>query len=188
MKIRSPLLSLVSLAGTALVVACEPAPVAETPRPEVSVSGHYDVKGVTVAAGSTAKRRISGSVVLVQDGGRYTASFDLKTTYPSEGVDVDADVIGTGEGTIEGDTLSGRAQTQLVIAAVPGIDTGFAFIPRTVTTRLVSTSVARLEPNGSISIEIENVPAPGQTYAPTHTRLAGRRVGEAGRPNVAALE
>ena len=46
---------------------------------------------------------------------------------------MDTDVIGTGDGTVDGRSLRGRAETQLVIASVPGVDTAFAFVPRTVT-------------------------------------------------------
>jgi hypothetical protein len=59
---------------------------------------------------------------------------------------------------------------------VPGVDTGFAFIPRQVGPRLVSTWVARLETDGTLLIELTNQGAMGETYSPTKTTLRGKRV------------
>ena len=85
-------------------------------------------------------------------------------------------MIGTGEGRIEGRKLIGTAKTQIVMSTVPGINPGFAFVPRIVGPRLVSANVGRLEADGSIEIQIENAPAPGETYVPTRTTLRGKRV------------
>lgn len=184
MKIRPLLLS---FALVLLATACQPGepPVTSTAPP--IISGRYDVKGVTATRGSPEKRKISGAIILVQEGSRYRATFELKTTFPTHGADTAADVIGVGEGEIEAGTLTGRAQTQLVVATVPGMDTGFAYIPRSISTRIISSSVARIENDGSILIDIENQPAEGESYTPTHTRLAGHRVLDE-RPDVAARE
>jgi hypothetical protein len=180
-----------SIATGSLAMACGPA---EAPPPGTLAakfppvsSGRYDVRGITTVRGSTDKRKLAGTVILVQQGDRYTATFELKTKYPSDGVPTDADVIGVGEGTIEGAKLQGSAKTQLVISTVPGVDTGFAFVPRQVTARIVSDSIATLKPDGSISIQLDNRPAEGQQYVPTRTRLTGRR-SEAHDPAVAKLE
>jgi hypothetical protein len=61
------------------------------------------------------------------------------------------------------------------MAAVPGVDTKFAFVPRIVGPRLVSTTVGQLAPDGTLKIEIDNEPAEGQDYAPTRTTLRGTR-------------
>jgi hypothetical protein len=100
-------------------------------------------------------------------------------------------VIGKGSGTIEGRTLRGSAETQLVISTIPGIDPGFAYIPRTTTTRLVSESLTTLTADGSVLILIENSAAPGEFYAPTRTTLQGTWTGAApiaggGAPDAAA--
>ena len=87
-----------------------------------------------------------------------------------------AQVIGKGEGTIEDRTLRGIAQTQLVMATVPGVDPGFAFIRPQVSTRLISTTLATIAADGNLSIAIENQPAEGEDYAPTRTTLRGSRV------------
>ena len=160
-------------------------------QPEtVAVAGMYEVKGTTVEIGGANKRQISGTIILAEEGSSYTATFNLNTEFPTPDGPVPADVIGKGEGIIAGDTLEGSAQTQIVISSVPGIDTQFAFIPRFVGPRIQSQSVAQLNPDGTISVEIRNQPGEGQEYTPTLTTLRGVRVSSAGLgrsvPHVAA--
>jgi len=184
--------------GAALLVfsACErgsPPPAAEeaaTVEP-VPIEGLYKVAGTTVDTSSGRKRDISGTVVLADHGDSYAASFHLETIWEGRDGMLPADVIGHGSGTIEGRMLRGSAETQLVISTIPGIDPGFAYIPRTTTTRLVSKSVTSIADDGSVLILIENSPAAGEIYAPTRTTLQGNRIGAAplegaGSPDVAA--
>ncbi len=165
------------------LVACgaespPPADVAAAIDP-VPISGLYDVKGITRAVNGPGEgRRISGTVTLREDAGRYTATFKLDTTFPGAEEPVQADVIGSGEGTVDGRTLRGTTKTQLVISTVPGVDTEFAFIPRMVGARIVSTSVTVIEPDGTVVIELENRPEEGDEYVPTKTLLTGHRVAD----------
>jgi hypothetical protein len=147
------------------------------PKP---ISGLYEVSGVTrPLEGLGEERRITGTVILKQDGAFYTATFKLDTTFPGVEDPVQADVIGNGEGTIDRRTLTGTTNTQLVVSTVPGVDTDFAYVPRIVGARLVSTAVTVIQPDGSLVIELENQPAEGEEdYLPTRTRLTGRRVGD----------
>jgi hypothetical protein len=153
--------------------------VAGTPTsgPPAELAGLWKVEGATVEKDNEASRRsISGTVVLSQQGDRYTSTFTMKTMLPTpEGASVDTDVIGKGEGEIQGHTLLGTAHTQLVMATVPGVDTGFAFVPRQVSTRIVSSVKGEVLRDGTLALEIESVPEPGQVYRPTRTRLTGRR-------------
>jgi hypothetical protein len=153
---------------------------AAAPQEAVPISGRYDVKGGTVDLEGGHRREIAGQVVLTETGGAYTATFHLNTTYPGAEEALPAEVIGSGEGTVEGRTLRGTAETQLVMATVPGVDPGFAYVPRMVSTRIQSTTLASVADDGTVSIEIENRPAPGEDYAPTKTTLKGRRVAAAG--------
>ena len=164
-----------------LVLGCggQDADVAEEIE-AVPIPGRYEVRGSTVAIESGHKRDISGLIILSEEGGSYTATFDLATTYPGEEAALPAQVIGKGEGTIEGRTLRGSAQTQLVMATVPGVDPGFAFIRPQVSTRLISTTLATIAANGNLSIEIENQPEENEDYAPTRTTLRGSRVSASG--------
>jgi hypothetical protein len=187
MTVRRVLRSLGDLGAAGLfVAACGgqelAAPAGEQAVPEpLPIAGRYEVSGSTVDAHTGYRRDISGSVILAEEGARYSATFDLTTTYPDPAAEkpLAADVIGKGEGAIEGRTLRGEAKTQLVVATVPDVDPGFAFIPRSVSTRIVSSTLATIAADGSVSIEIENRPGPGESYSPTRTTLRGMRVAAA---------
>ena len=174
----------VQLASTALFsIACGSAPENSAPEgaeTSVPISGMYNVEGVTTETASGHQRKLSGTIILAEEGTRYTATFNLATTYPGDEESLPAEVIGRGEGTIEGRTLKGTSHTQLVVATVPGVDPGFAFIPRRVSTRIVSTSVTKIGPDGSVEIELSNAPEGDEDYSPTRTVLTGKRVSAAG--------
>lgn len=159
----------------AIAIADEPVTGAK-----VSFSGHYHVKGTTTEKASHATRALAGTVVLVQQGDHYTATFDLETKFPTVDGPVNAQVIGKGEGKVDGRTATGSAETQLVLAEVPNVDPGFAFLQPTAGPRLVSKAVAKLKADGTLTIEIDNEAAPGEKYAATHTTLTGQRMHEAG--------
>jgi hypothetical protein len=162
-------------------------PARSAPDP-VPISGIYDVRGVTTPVGGGEERRISGTVILKQTGDSYSASFKLDTTFPGADEPLQADVIGSGQGTVSGRTLTGSTKTQLIVSTIPGIDTEFAFIPRIVGARVVSASLTEISADGQVFIELQNHPAEGEDYQPTRTRLTGRRVAESAssRPDVAA--
>jgi hypothetical protein len=140
--------------------------------------GTWRVKGVTTDLRSGDAREIAGIIVLDQKGGGYTGSSELETKYPAEGGAMDAHVIGTAEGALEGETLQGKAKNQLVMGTVPGLDAEFAFAPRMVGPRLESDFKARFRQDGTLLVEIENRPAEGETYSPTRTVLYGTKVEE----------
>jgi hypothetical protein len=140
--------------------------------------GSYRVRGLTTDVKHGDTRRIEGIVVLTESEGVYSTSSELETKYPSAGGPVDAQVIGTGSGERSGDALNGITQTQLVMSTVPGVDTGFAWVPRTVGPRLVSTWKAHFRRDGTLVVEIQNQPAEGVEYSPTSTTLYGTRIEE----------
>jgi hypothetical protein len=144
---------------------------------EVVIPGMYRVQGATVDKATGEKRDIGGMVILAVDGDAYTATFHLTTTFPGTGPDpVAAEVIGKGEGKVDGRTLTGVARTQLVVATVPGVDPNFAFIPRHVSTRLISDSVTTIARNGSVTIQTDSRGEEGEDYSPTRTTLRGSRI------------
>ena len=60
---------------------------------------------------------------------------------------------------------------------------GFAYIPRSVTTRITSSSRVEITPEGEVVMTIENKGAEVDNeyiYVPSKTRMTGRRIGEAG--------
>ncbi len=160
---------------------CSPETDSDAGRAPADFSGLYDVVGSSEEVGSGESRRLSGTVVLRQEGDRYTATFELDTQFPYGDTRVAATVIGHGAGSVNGRELIGEAVTQVVISTVPGVDPGFAFVPRMVTTRVVSVSKTVIEDDGSVRIELENRAADGASYRSTRTRLKGIRVALLGR-------
>jgi hypothetical protein len=178
------LLSAISALSLGCGAAEQEVPAGE-PIQAVPISGRYEVRGVTVAVESGHKREIAGTIILAVEGDRYTSTFNLTTTYPGAEEALPAEVIGKGTGTVEGRTLKGEAHTQLVMATVPGVDPGFAFIPRMVSTRIRSATEATVAADGSVAIRIENRPERGVQYAPTRTTLRGSRISSGGFEAVA---
>jgi hypothetical protein len=161
-----------------LALACDSATDPATSDAEaLPIAGQYKVSGTTIEAATGSKREITGTVILAEDGDRYTATFHLTTVFEGAAGGMPAEVIGQGSGSIDGRELRGTAETQLVMSTVPGIDPAFAFIPRITSTRIVSNSTTSIAADGSVMIEIENAPAEGEDYAPTRTKLRGIRIG-----------
>jgi hypothetical protein len=154
------------------------APEAEIASAADPFSGSYRVKGLTTDVTRGDTRRIEGIIVLTEKGGAYTTKADLETKYPSAGGPVDAQVIGTGVGERSGAELSGTSETQLVMSTVPGVDTGFAWVPRDVGPRLISTWKAHFRRDGTLVVDIRNQGAEGEDYPPTTTILYGTRIEE----------
>lgn len=143
----------------------------ETGEP-VALADRYEVTGVTIDDETGFHRQISGRIHMRQKGDTYTTRFELSTLYPGSHA-AGAKVVGQGEGTIEGRTLTGTAETQLFKSNVPGIDIDFGYMPREFAARLRSTSTATLLDDGSLRVEIENQAVEGSDYAPTRTILVG---------------
>jgi hypothetical protein len=164
---------LLSVVAPTAVVAEEPGRDALAPG---AASGHYHVSGETVDRATGARRVISGSITVHHRGDAYSASFDLRTVLPgAHDPPLEAQVVGTGNGKVAGRTLRGKADTQM-LTGLPGPDSRSVSSPRRLSARIRSRSVAEIAPDGSISIEIENEPARGDAYQPTHTVLKGERI------------
>ena len=171
-----------STALLALLFACgeSEAPRAARPTPPAEIqplAGSYDVAGTTVDKATGARRDVSGRVMLKVDGDRYRATFNLATTITQGGAPQKAELVGRGEGSVNGRSLAGTAETQLIIAAVPGVDAGFSMMPRTFTARIVNESTASFAPDGGVTIKINSEAAPGESnYVATHTTLRGHKL------------
>jgi hypothetical protein len=164
------------LAAAALFFSASLPVIAAEPSADDPFSGTYDVQGMTTDVKSGDTRRIEGHIVLTKKGDGWQAASELETDFPTHGGAVRTDVIGTGEGKRKGAGLEGQAHTQLVIGTVPGVDTDFAFVPRTVGPRIVSKWKAHLEKDGTLIVELTNAPEKGEEYPPTKTTLKGKRV------------
>ena len=74
---------------------------------ESSLSGLYEVAGLTTEMGSGAEREIAGTIIISQEGDRYASTFSLKTMFPTPSGALPTEVIGKGEGTIVGNDCLG---------------------------------------------------------------------------------
>jgi hypothetical protein len=171
--------------SAAAPIACgeaneSPAVSAQPPVEPQPLSGLYEVSGRTVDKATGSERNLSGTVIVAAEGESYTTTFNLNTTIMSQGDASRAELIGKGEGRIVGRTLEGNAETQLIVALVPGVDANFGMLPRHATARILNQSKATIADDGTVRIEIESEAAPGTEYAPTHTMLRGHRVGDTG--------
>lgn len=165
LRVAAPSLLLSSLSLPVPAAAADPTP---------PTSGVYEMTGVTVDRSTGLERPIQGTIVVKVAGDRYTTNFEFSTLYPGSEATA-ARVTGTGEGKVEGSRLVGEAHLQLTVAAAPGVDVGFAYIPRDVSPRVRSTSTASFFADGSVRAEIENVAEAGSDYSPTRTTMTGHR-------------
>jgi hypothetical protein len=159
--------------------ASETASVEAAP-PALPLTGTYQVTGTTVDRATGTERSVSGTIVVKAEGGAYTSTFSLNTTLHGGGEAQKAELIGHGQGAVEGRVLSGTAETQMIVALVPGVDAGFGMMPRVATARILNRSEASIDENGKVLIQIESEGAPGAEYTPTRTTLRGRRVADVG--------
>ncbi len=173
-------LALPLLLSLLLLPACGDSQVS-APPPDAgpaTIAGTYRVEGLTTVIGTDLSRELSGTVVLAQEGGTYTASFELETDYPGPDGALPAEVVGTGEGSVDGSTLVGTAQTQIVASRVPGLDPGFTLVPATFGVRILSTAMGTVKDDGRIEFQLENRGAEGEEYIPTRTTVTGARIAD----------
>ena len=142
------------------------------------IAGIYQVEGVTVQANRGRERKVSGTIALQAQGAGYTASIKLQTIYPTDTGDIPAQIEGTGSGRPVGDRLVGTAETKM-LAGAGVLLSGEGGAPEEELI-VVSSTVATIEEDGSLSIHIQNEPGPGQDYSPSITVLTGVRQGLAG--------
>lgn len=177
---------------TTTVLACGPAgesgrTTAQTaPDPYLEeVAGTYRVEGVTVQSNRGELRDVSGTITLKTEGSGYTAEIALTTLYPTDVAAIPAEIAGHASGRMVGSRLVGTAETHMR----PGAGVELSGQGGTPPEDLVvfSSSVATIDEDGRLTIQIQNEPEKGQAYAPSITVLAGLREGTAGVvPAVAA--
>jgi hypothetical protein len=129
----------------------------------------WAVEGETVETGREEhKRSISGTVILNQKGGLYSSTFTMSTMFPTpDGAALETDVIGEGEGTVEGSKITGEARTQLVVA---GVFCGLIRVCRTTSTHRLDCE-GGLQPDGPS----RSHPEQGRAGRTKVTRCASRK-------------
>ena len=182
---------LVTLLGlAAFAIACGdagPAPHVSAPPPTsidgAAVSGSYAVRGITVQALSGEQREIEGTLALDVEDVRYQVSFELATTAPDLPGEVPVRVAGSGRGFLVGDLLTGTTEEWMTLVPPEGgleeVVLEGVELPEKAGRKLVSTSRASFNEDGSFEILLENYPGAGEDYEPSMTVLTGQRL-EAG--------
>ena len=145
--------------------------------------GLYEVDGVTTVTATGDRRTILGKFVLSRlEDGAYATTFNFQTALPIPDGQRQVDITGSGDGRLEEGQLRGRAESQWLMAALPGLDPRFAFIPGKLGPRIVSSFVmapTRNPDQFNIEIRSEGIAGDaGQGYAPTTTVLRATRVGD----------
>ena len=153
-----------------------------TAREAEDLSGSYAVQGLTVQALSGRQREIHGSFELrVNEGGRYEVAFELDTTAPDLPGDVPVQVRGSGRGFAVAGTFTGTTEEWMTLEPPAG---GLAAadlsvpLPAAAGHKLVSISQASFDEDGVLHVLLQNRPKDSESYEPSMTVLAGRRVGD----------
>lgn len=150
------------------------APASTMPDP-AAASGVYEVHGVTVQASDGELREIGGVLRLHVQGETFSATYELETTLQGPDEEVSATVAGWGQGMVVGDTMAGTISSSMVPAGVDVAAAGEGMLPEQ-EFLVMSSSVARFTPAGTLQVELQNHPGIGQQYSPSVTVLEGRRV------------
>jgi hypothetical protein len=142
--------------------------LASSPAAGSTLSGVYELEGVTAQAANGRQRPISGRLQLHVDGDRYQVDFVLDTTDPASTSGAPVQVRGAGNGFLVGGVFTGTTEERVTTPGAAAPDPEL---------RVVSTSEARIDAAGQLHVELQNWPGEGQVYSPSVTVLQGRRVG-----------
>jgi hypothetical protein len=168
-----------SLAAAALLATAAVPSAAE----DAEIDGLYEVYGLTTIAATGEQRIAEGKVVVRQgDDGNYVLTVNVQTQIQTpEGWRL-VDLTGTGEARRDGEALVGRSELQWLMAAIPGIDPRFAFIPGTVGP--LSSNTFRMVPakkEGVWNVEIQNPGRASDGAGRSSTTMVSTRVGDVPR-------
>jgi hypothetical protein len=165
------------LAAALFLVEPLPATAEETeqaPEPP-SIAGTYDMTGHIKERSSGKRRPIAGRVIFDQVGSDYTATYHLRTKIRTQEGLRDAQVVGHGSGQLTGSKLEGKIETQLLLATVAGAPVGMPWAPRRYGPVIEQNTHAILNPDGSLTVEIDYEPVEGGPPEATRTTLHGIR-------------
>lgn len=144
--------------------------------------GIWEIQGTTTVTVTGDVRQAYGRVVLARARDGYATTFNLQTSVLTPEGSRKVDITGSGTGSLQAGVLQGQTESQWLMAAIPGLDPQFAFIPGRLGPRIVSTFEMRpISGSDDYQIEITSVGVAGdagQNYAPTVSTFRAQRVGD----------
>jgi hypothetical protein len=142
---------------------------------EVSyIGGSWDVRGTITDEATGDRRYVAGSVIIDQQEDRYRSTFHLAGTLDTPQGRRRAEVVGRGEGKVEGRAISGVVETNVVTARLGGTAGVVPFVPKEWGPRTTNTVKGRLNDDGSVTFELRTE-AQEDGPGATHTVIYGVR-------------
>jgi hypothetical protein len=121
------------------------------------IAGIYEINGETTVENSPDRFVITGKLVVRQKGNACTTIVEaaMRRAAGTSGP-ASAALIGSGEMTLAGRKLQGKAELQSLVSEVPELDVAVPFAPRTAGPILDATAEGDVLPDGSIKLEIRS--------------------------------
>lgn len=167
-----------------IVLACllasfsHAAAIAEEEVPDIA--GIYQLDGETTVEGSVDQFKITGKLLIRQDGSHCITSVEglFQRVEGASGPAAFA-LIGTGEAELTGRRFFGTSQTQTLISEVPGMDVQAPYMPRKFGPKLDTIAEGEVHEDGTIVVEIKTKQLSGDGFVLPEGRktiLRARRV------------
>jgi hypothetical protein len=163
----------VLLLASAVRAADAPDVSAAEPR---FIGGRYAVQGTITVKDTGEKRAIGGTLILDQRGPEFRTTYQLRTRVRTEEGVVRADVIGRGDGRVDGDRIEGIAESQLITASIGGAHGATPYLPRRIGPILRQHARGSIDEHGVIKLELDYTPVEGGPTETSHVVLYGERV------------
>lgn len=161
------------LVASSAQAADAPDVAAKEPR---YIGGRYQVHGTISVKDTGENRAIGGTLILDQRGPEFRTTYQLRTRVRTKDGLVRADVIGRGDGKVEGDKISGTAESQLITATVSGAHGATPYLPRLIGPILRQDASGSVDEHGVIRFELDYTPVEGGPTETSHIVLYGERV------------
>jgi hypothetical protein len=138
------------------------------------VGGAWEVRGTITDVGSGDRRHVAGTVVIDQEDDRFRSTFHLIGTLDTPQGRRRAEVVGRGEGKVEGRVITGTVDSNVVTARLGGAGGVVPFVPKEWGPRTHNTVLGRLNDDGSVTFEL-HTPQQADGTGATHTVIHGVR-------------
>jgi hypothetical protein len=157
--------------GVLGLLALTPSAIAEA----TGISGTYDAHGAQVVEATGARRPLAGRMTFTQEGSAVEVSFHIRGMTRLRPTDrlQPVDYVGSGSGKLDGVELTGRIEVHVIPVLS---STAVASAPRKPAVVIPNDFSGKLEPDGSLRIELEYKPRPGGPPDPLQVEVRGTRV------------